>query len=71
MEMQEVTVDFSKYSRQELEDMILIQRTHIRKLTEANSSMMKLIQANDQKTALMEASPEFAEAMSKIDVPQS
>jgi len=35
-------------------------------LRRANTSMMRLIQLNDQKTALMEASPEFAEAMNKI-----
>jgi len=39
---------------------------YIAELERANSSMLRLIQANDQKQALMEASPEFAEAMNKI-----
>jgi hypothetical protein len=50
----------------ELEEANVSLLTHNHQLVQANSSMMRLIQANDQKQALMEASPEFAEAMNKI-----
>lgn len=52
---------------QALEDQLSEAYAYSSQLAQANSSMMRLIQANDQKQALMEASPEFAEAMGKID----
>lgn len=44
-------------------------KTYINDLEQANSSMMRLVQLNDQKQALMEASPEFGEELKKLSSP--
>lgn len=52
---------------EELQDELTESYKYIAELEQANGSMMALIQMNDQKQALMEASPEFAEAIKKIE----
>lgn len=51
------------YNEQELKDAY----AYIAKLEQANKSMLTLIHLNDQKAALMELDPEFAEAMTRLD----
>jgi uncharacterized membrane protein (DUF106 family) len=52
---------------EELEEEIKALKERIESLDRSNNTMLHLIQLNDQKQALIEASPEFAEAVLKIE----
>lgn len=56
-------VAFVEYQQEEIKHLY----TYTSELERANETMMRLIQLNDKKQALMEASPEFAEALVKIE----
>lgn len=56
---------------QGLQDELTKRYKYIAELERQNNSMLRLIHMNDQKQALMEVSPEFAEEMKRLENGQS